>query len=321
MDVLVTGGAGFIGSHLVERLLGDDHRVVVIDDLSTGCVENLAAVAHHPELCIINGSTTRRHLVDDLVAGADAVFHLAAVVGVRRVLDDPVAAHETNVIGGANVVMSCAEQSRRLLITSSSEIYGRNADVPWREDADRVLGPTAAPRWSYANAKAGEEMLALMHHRRSALPVVIARLFNVVGPRQVGDHGMVLPRFVEAATRGEPLLVHGDGSQTRCFTGVDDVITALVALMNEPAARGLSVNVGSTEEISIAELARRVIHVTGSRSTIELVPYAEAFDTEFEDTHRRVPDSRLVEQLIGWKPRAGIDELIGWVVRASTGRR
>jgi UDP-glucose 4-epimerase len=306
----VTGGAGFIGSHLCEKLLAKGKSVLVLDDLSTGRLGNLDACRGSGGFRYEVGSVLDESLVRGLVNQCGAIFHLAAAVGVENIIRQPVETIETNVRGTENVLAAACSKGIRTFITSTSEVYGKSTDVPFAEDGDIVLGATARSRWSYACSKAIDEFLALAYLKAKGLPVVIGRLFNTVGPRQSGRYGMVLPRFLRQAQSGDPITVFGDGSQTRCFSLVHEVVECMVALMNAEDATGLAVNIGSTDEISIMQLAQRVRHLTGSASEIVLVPYEEAYTKDFEDMQRRVPDvSRLVE-LTGTRPVATIDEII-----------
>lgn len=318
MDILVTGGAGFIGSWLVERLLGDGHRVIVLDDLSTGRLENLAgALGRADRLSLEIGSAADPILVDRLARGCGAIVHLASVVGVRRVLERPRETVAGTFAALDAVLAAAARHGAAVLYTSTSEVYGKSPALPLSEDQDLRPGATGCPRWSYAYAKAAGECLVLAHGRERALPVVVARLFNVVGPRQRASYGMVLPRFVDRALSGRPLEVHGRGEQTRCFAHVREVSEALVRLLaaaRAGAASGEVVNVGSDEEIAIRELAERVKRLTGSRSPVTFVPYRQAFGPGFEDTPRRVPDLRKLVRLTGFRPRARIDDVIGELV-------
>jgi UDP-glucose 4-epimerase len=314
MHWLITGGAGFIGSHLAERLLGQGERVTVLDDLSTGRLENLVAVRGNDGFHFVRGSVEDESTVNLLVSQCDGVFHLASAVGVQLIVDEPVRTIRTT-IHGTEVVLEAAHRfGRPTLITSSSEVYGKGARVPFSEDDDVVMGPTRHNRWCYAYSKAIDEFLGLAYHRQYGLPAVIVRLFNTVGPRQVGQYGMVLPRFVEAALAGRPLQVYGDGRQTRCFCHVSDVVDALVKLMGTPAAVGNVFNLGSDEEVSINELARRVIAVTGSASSIDHLTYEQAYGQPFDDMLRRVPSLKRVKDVIGFSPRLGLDEIIRSVV-------
>ncbi len=323
MKALVTGGAGFIGSHLAEALLAADHDVVLLDDLSTGSVENLAAVQGHPRLTLTVGSVRDEALVGKLVADADVVYHLAAAVGVRLILERPVDTIETNIVGTETVLRAATRRGTRVVVASTSEVYGKNDRAPLGEDDDRVLGPTTKSRWSYACSKAIDEFLALAYHRERGVPAVILRYFNTVGPRQTGRYGMVIPRFVRQALDGAPITVYGDGGQSRCFTDVEDAVRATIALSLAPAAVGEVVNVGSSQEITIAELAERVKRLTGSASPIVCVPYDEAYQPGFEDLRRRVPDIAKAGRLVGYRPRIPLDETLRRVIDflRRTGRR
>jgi UDP-glucose 4-epimerase len=313
---LVTGGAGFIGSHLTELLLKAGHAVTVLDDLSTGRLENLSAVRWNADLQIIRDSVENEATVNVAMANCDAVFHLAAAVGVQLIVDQPVRTIRS-IIHGTEVVLEAAQKfGRPVLITSSSEVYGKGARVPFSEDDDVVVGPTKSSRWCYAYAKGIDEFLGLAYRKQFDLPVVIVRLFNTVGPRQVGMYGMVLPRFVTAALGNQPLEVYGDGAQTRCFCHVSDVVEAIARLMNEPRAIGQVFNLGSDEEVSIVELARRVIAVCESKSKIEFLSYEKAYGQKFDDLPRRVPNLERIKSVIEFRPRLSLDQIIQ-SVRAS----
>lgn len=310
MRYLVTGGCGFIGSHLCARLLEAGHELVVIDDLSTGRFENIEPIHQHAAFRLIVGSVLETELMDGLVRDCDAVFHLASAVGVKLIMEQPVQTIST-IFQGTDVVLRLAARYRkRVLLTSTSEVYGKSDTVPFQEDGDRLEGPTSKHRWAYACAKALDEFLALAHWKQSRLPVVIARLFNTVGPRQSAQYGMVIPSFIRRALANEPMLVHGDGAQTRCFCHVADVIEALAALIEAPSASGKVVNVGSCEEISIRALAERIRNLSGSRSEIRCIPYASVYGEGFEDMQRRVPCLDRVKQLIGWSPRRTLDDIL-----------
>jgi UDP-glucose 4-epimerase len=311
---LITGGAGFIGSHLAEALLAAGHEVVVLDDLSTGRIENLAAVKGHPRLELKTGSVTDATVVQELVAGTDVVYHLAAAVGVRLILDRPVETIETNIVGTEMVLRAAREGRPRVVLASTSEVYGKNDRVPLSEDDDRVLGPTTKSRWSYACSKAIDEFLGLAYHREYQLPVTIVRFFNTIGPRQTGRYGMVVPRFVRQALDGGPITVYGDGRQSRCFTDVEDTVRATIALSLAPDAVGEVFNVGTTHELTIGTLAERVRALAGSDSPIVLVPYEEAYQPGFEDLRRRVPDIRKAERVAGYRPRVSLDETLKRVI-------
>jgi UDP-glucose 4-epimerase len=307
---LVTGGAGFIGSHLSDLLIENGHSVHVLDDLSTGQIENIAPLAHHPRFDCTIASVAERGVVAGLIGGVDAVIHLAAAVGVRLVVESPVRAIETNVRCTEVVLAQADIQKKPVMIASTSEVYGKSEALPFREDGDLQMGATSKARWAYACSKAIDEFLAMAYWRERKLPISVVRLFNTVGPRQTGNYGMVVPRLVGQALAGEPLTVYGDGGQTRCFCHVADVVRALHALLDEQSAWGNVFNVGSTEEVSIIELARRILALTGSGSQISLTPYDEAYGAGFEDMYRRVPDITKVHELIGWSPSRSLDEII-----------
>ena len=308
--ILVTGGAGFIGSHLVERLLADGKRVVVLDDLSTGSLRNLVSVEKHPGLQVVVGKVSERPELLGLVANAECVYHLAAAVGVEMVLKSPIHTIETNLRETEAILEAAATNSVPVLLTSTSEVYGKSQKDAFSEDDDLIIGSPLQSRWSYACSKLMDEFLALAYARERGLPVVIARLFNTVGPRQTGRYGMVLPRFIEAAKAGQPLRVFGDGAQTRCFCWVQDCVEALVRLQNCPAARGNIFNIGSTEEVSIRQLAEQVIRALDSSSIIELVPYGQAYAPGFEDMRRRKPLVGRLASKTGFRPATSLRELI-----------
>jgi UDP-glucose 4-epimerase len=314
---LVTGGAGFIGSHTVERLIDAGHEVTVLDNLSTGRIENLASVEDRIEL--VHGSVLDALLVDDLVSRNEVVVHLAAAVGVRLIVEKPLHSLITNIRGSETVLEAAHRYRSKVLIASTSEIYGKNSSGSLREEDDRILGNTKTSRWGYSTSKAVDEILAFAYFRERDLPTVVVRLFNTVGPRQSPAYGMVLPRFAAQAVAGEPLTVYGDGRQSRCFCHVSDVVTALVALLDEPRAEGDVFNIGSTEEVTIMELAERVRAAAGSKAEIRTIPYEEAWDEGFEDMRRRVPDITKVGSLIGWKPERNLDEIIAEVLDDARG--
>lgn len=314
MRYLITGGAGFIGSHLADALVGAGHEVVALDNLSTGRATNIAHLDGHPRFRFVHGSVLDEVLVDDLVRGADVVVHLAAAVGVQLIVRHPLRSLMTN-IRGTEVVLGAAHRYRvKALLASTSEIYGKNGKGPLREDDDRVIGSPGVARWAYSTAKAVDEILAYAYHKERGLPTVVVRMFNTVGPRQTGAYGMVLPRFAQQAVRGEALTVYGDGTQTRCFCHVEDVVRAMLGLLEEPRAEGDVFNIGTTEEVSILELARRVIEAAESASEVRLVPYEEAYEEGFEDMLRRVPDISKIRALTGWEPRYKLNEIIAQVV-------
>ena len=311
---LVTGGAGFIGSHLAEALLAQGQRVVVVDNLSTGRVENIAGLMNHSSFQFVYETIQNETVMDRLVSECDVIYHLAAAVGVELIIRDPVHTIETNLIGTETVLCLARRYRKKVLIASSSEVYGKSDAIPYREDADRVMGPTVKSRWSYAESKAMDEFLALAYHKQFGVPVVICRFFNTVGPRQTGMYGMVIPRLVRQAVAGEPLTVYGDGQQTRCFCSVQDTVRAVVGLAAEPRAVGEIFNVGSIEEITILDLARRVLDRTGSSSQIRLIPYDQAYEAGFEDMRRRVPDTGKIKAWIGWQPTVSLDQTLDQVI-------
>ncbi len=310
----MTGGAGFIGSHLSEELLRDGCHVTVVDSLSTGTYANIAALTQNPNYRLIVNSVTDRSLLEPLVAECDAVYHLAAGVGVRLIIEQPVETIETNILGTEAVLKLTAKYHKKVLIASTSEVYGKNTNVPFREDDDSVFGATTKSRWSYACSKAIDEFLALAYNREKGLPVVIARLFNTVGPRQTGRYGMVVPNLVRQALRGQPLTVYGDGQQSRCFTHVRDSIRCQRALMSEPRAIGQIFNLGSQQEVTIEQVARRTIELTESVSEIQYIPYEEAYEAGFEDMRRRVPDTSKVRALLGFAPDSRLDDILRDVI-------
>jgi len=314
MKILITGGAGFIGSHLAERLVADGHGVLVLDNLSTGSLDNIAALEGRPDFECVIGSVRDASLVHELVQSCDVTFHLAAAVGVRLILDKPSLSIHTNVNGTENVLHAASSRNKLVIIASSSEVYGKNKNMPFGENDDLVLGSTANLRWSYACAKALDECMALSYSQEKKLSAIIVRLFNTAGPRQTGHYGMVLPGFVNQALKGEPITVYGTGEQSRCFAHVADVIESLVRLMNAPSAFGEVFNVGNDQEISIEGLAQRVKAVTASRSTIQKLPYKEVYGVGFEDMVRRVPDVKKLERCIGYRPRTSLDRIIADVV-------
>ncbi len=314
MKTLITGGAGFIGSHLAERLLALGHEVAVLDNLSTGSIDNISHLKGAPQFSYVIDSVTNEPLLAEMIDRCDVVFHLAAAVGVKLIVEQPVHTIETNV-HGTEVVLKHANKKKKLVfIASTSEVYGKSTDVPFRESADVVLGPSTKHRWAYACSKMIDEFLALAYWKEKKLPVVVVRLFNTVGPRQTGQYGMVLPTFVRQALAGSPITVFGDGTQSRSFTDVSDVVRALVTLASEPRAVGEVFNIGNTGEISIRDLADRVKAATGSQSPIQLIPYDQAYEEGFEDMPRRVPDLSKLRNLIGYEPEVGLDEIIEGVI-------
>ena len=313
MRALITGGAGFIGSHLAELLLKQGHRVTVLDDLSTGRLENIQHLSNHPRFACTIDSVTNDAVTGRLVGDADIVFHLAAAVGVRLVVDAPIHTIRTNV-HGTETVLRHASRGQRVLVASTSEVYGKSARLPFREDADLVLGPPDKTRWGYATSKLLDEFLALAYWKEQSLPVTVVRLFNTVGPRQSSRYGMVLPNFVRHALEGTPLVIHGDGTQTRSFTWVGDVVSAMASLVQEPKAIGEVFNIGNGAETSVRELAHKVKALTASDSPIHYVPYDQVFDASFEDMPRRVPDIAKIRRCIGYRPTVDLDEIITRVI-------
>jgi UDP-glucose 4-epimerase len=311
---LITGGAGFIGSHLSEELLRRGDRVTVVDDLSTGSIDNIEHLKHNPAFRYVIDSIDNEPKLAELIDGCDVVFHLAAAVGVKLIVDSPVRTIETNIHGTELVLRMADKKKRKVLITSTSEVYGKSENVPFREDHDLVLGPTTHGRWSYACSKAIDEFLGLAYWHEKHLPVVIARLFNTVGPRQTGRYGMVIPTMVKQALAGDPITVYGTGRQTRCFTYVKEVVNALIALVQHPDAVGHVFNIGNTEEMTIDELAARIKAQCQSASEIVHIPYDQAYGRGFEDMGRRVPDIGKVRNLIGFVPVAGIDRILDEVI-------
>lgn len=315
MHYLITGGAGFIGSHLSDRLLERGDRVTVIDDLSTGSIHNIAHLRSHPRFEYRIETMLNGPILAELVDEADGVFHLAAAVGVKLIVDSPVRTMETNIRCTELLLEIAEKKKKKVFLASTSEVYGKSTSLPFREDGDLVMGATSRGRWSYACSKAIDEFLAIAYWRERKLPTVIARLFNTVGPRQTGQYGMVIPRFVGQALAGEDITVYGDGSQQRCFGHVRDVVRAIVELMECDAAVGEVFNIGSTEEISILELAERVRLKVNSESKIVQVPFTEAYDADFEDMPRRIPSTHKIENLIGWRPAADLEDILNDVVR------
>jgi len=319
MRALITGGAGFVGSHLAEALVARGDEVHVIDNLSTGSIENIEHLKPHPTFRYTIDTIMNEPVTAELIDRADVVFHLAAAVGVRLIVESPVNTIETNVHGTEMVLKMANKKKKKVVITSTSEVYGKSEVVPFREDNDLVMGPTSKGRWSYACSKAIDEFLALAYHKEKRLPVVVVRLFNTVGPRQTGRYGMVIPNFVKQALMGHPLSVHGDGSQTRCFTYVSDVVEGLLRLAAHDGAVGQVVNIGNDrEEISILELARRVKARTQSPSEIQVIPYDQAYEEGFEDMQRRVPDLGKIRALVGYEPQVHLDQILDRVIEYFT---
>lgn len=313
-SILITGGAGFIGSHLADALIERGDRVAIIDDLSTGAVANIRHLKGHPNFSYTLDTIANEAVLAELIDESDAVVHLAAAVGVQLIVQSPVRTIETNVNGTELVLRWAAKKGKTVLIASTSEVYGKSDRAPFREDDDLVLGPSTINRWSYACSKLLDEFLALAYHKERDLPVIIARLFNTVGPRQTGRYGMVVPRFVRAALRDVPLRVYGDGQQTRCFCYVGDTVRALIALLDHPEAVGKIFNVGNPQEVSILDLAQRVVKLANSSSPIVLVPYEHAYEAGFEDMRQRVPDISRLTALTGFRPTLDLDAIIRTVI-------
>ena len=320
MRALITGGCGFIGSHLSETLMDCGDEVTVVDDLSTGQFENIQHLVRRQGFHFVIETIINEAVMDRLVSECDIIYHLAAAVGVELIVQDPVRVIETNIKGSEAVLRIGARYRKKVMLASTSEVYGKTTNVPFGEDDDRVLGPTSRSRWSYACSKAMDEFLALAYAKQLALPVVIMRFFNTVGPRQTGRYGMVVPRFVDQALKGEPLTVYGDGQQSRCFTYVGDVVEAIAGLANEPSSVGEIFNIGSTEEVTIEALARRTIDLAESASEIVYVPYEQAYEQGFEDMRRRVPDITKIRERIGWAPGIALDEILTRVIEHSRRR-
>ena len=314
MNALITGGAGFIGSHLAEQLLDQGHGVIVLDNLSTGSIENIRHLKGREGFSYTIDSVTNESLLAELIDRSDVVFHLAAAVGVKLIVEQPVYTIETNVHGTEVVLKHANKKKKLVVIASTSEVYGKSTDVPFRETADLVLGPSAKHRWAYACSKLIDEFLALAYWKERKLPVIIVRFFNTVGPRQTGQYGMVIPNFVRQALAGEPITVFGDGKQSRAFTHVTDVVVALLKLVGEPKAIGQVINIGNMQEVTMNHLAERVRDLSGSKSIIKHIPYDEAYESGFEDMPRRVPDLTRIKGLIGYQPIHNLDDILVQVI-------
>jgi UDP-glucose 4-epimerase len=308
----ITGGAGFIGSNLIEKLIARGDQVFILDDLSTGLVENLSAI--ETKIKFKQGNILDKVVVDKLVSKSDYVIHLAAALGVLNIVNKPLDSLKTNLQGSENLLEACDKYSKPVVLASTSEIYGKNDKVPLNEEDDRIIGHPLKSRWSYSEAKAVDESLAYFYYLENKLPIRIVRFFNTVGPRQVGHYGMVVPRFVSAALKNEPLSVYGSGDQIRCFCHVDDAVRALLLVMDSDKAVGQVFNVGNNEQISIMELAKKVIEITGSSSTIEKIAYDKAYPEGFEDMQRRVPDISKIKKVLGWTPKINLDQIIKDIV-------
>jgi nucleoside-diphosphate-sugar epimerase len=311
---LITGGAGFIGSHLSEALLAQGDEVLILDNLSTGSIDNIAHLKGRPGFEYFIDTVDNEPLLAELIDRSDVVFHFAAAVGVKLIVEQPVHTIENNVHGTEVVLKHANKKKKLVVVASTSEVYGKSNDVPFREDSDLVLGPTPKHRWAYACSKAIDEFLALAYWKERKLPVIIVRFFNTVGPRQTGQYGMVIPNLVRQSLAGEPITVFGDGTQRRSFTHVGDVVGALLKLVREPKAIGQVINIGNTEEVSILQLARRIRELTGSDSSIKLIPYDEAYESGFEDMPRRVPSLDRVQGLIGYAPKNTLDDILSQVI-------
>ena len=316
MRYLITGGAGFIGSHLSERLLAEGHEVLVLDDLSTGAADNVAELKANPRFRLTVDTIFNTSLAAELIDQEDVVIHLAASVGVFQIIESPVRTIETNIRGTEIVLSNAAKKKKLTLVASTSEVYGKSAKLPFAEDDDCILGPSSMSRWSYAASKLVDEFLALSYFKEKHLPTIVVRLFNTVGPRQSGRYGMVIPRFVRQALEGGPITVFGDGKQSRCFGYVGDVVGALLKLTREPRAVGQVFNVGNDRETTIEELARMVRDRANPAAKIEIIPYDKAYEVGFEDMKRRVPDLRKIKALIGYQPTLGVEQIVDKVIEA-----
>ncbi len=317
MRIVVTGGAGFIGSHLSEALLERGHEVWALDDLSTGRVENLRSFERHPRFRFLEGNVMDSALVNGVVAQCDRVFHLAAAVGVKYVLENPLRSLITNIRGTEVVLEACAEHRRRAVLFSSSEVYGKGVAVPFREDDDRLMGPTRKLRWSYAAGKAVDECLAQAYWQQQRVPVTVVRCFNTCGPRQTSAYGMVIPNMIVRALRNEPILVYGDGQQSRCFSAVSDVVRGVMMLAEARVAEGEIYNIGTDEEVTVRDLAGRIREMCDSQSPIELVPYENVYGSSFEDMRRRVPDLSKIRDAVGYRPEVSLDQLLELTIRGT----
>ncbi len=315
MKIFITGGAGFIGSHLAEKLLDQGHQVSILDNLSTGKLSNISHLKDRKNFTYTIDSILNRNILEELIKNCDIIYHLAAAVGVKYIIDNPLLSLQTNIIGTENVLEFANKYKKKALVASTSEIYGKSENVPFKEEDDRLLGSTFISRWSYSSSKAIDEFLALAFYREKKLPVVIVRCFNTVGPRQSGQYGMVLPKFVKNALLNHPLTIFGDGKQSRCFADVEDVVTGMINLMNEKKAEGNIFNIGSTEEITIEELAKKIKKLTGSKSKIEYVKYDDAYEEGFEDMKRRIPDLTKINEFIGYEPKFKLNDILNRVIQ------
>ena len=315
MRILITGGAGFIGSHLAEKLLSQKHSVSIIDNLSTGKLSNISHLKGHEGFSYTIDSILNRKILENLIENCDLVYHLAAAVGVKYIIDNPLLSLQTNIKGTENVLEFANKYKKKVLLASTSEIYGKSEAVPFKEEDNRILGSTHISRWSYSSAKAVDEFFALAFYREKKLPIVIVRCFNTVGPRQSGQYGMVLPKFVKNALLNHPLTIYGDGKQSRCFADVEDVVDGMIKLMNEKKAEGQIYNIGSTEEISIEELAKKIKKMTNSNSKIEYIKYDDAYEEGFEDMSRRIPDLGKINKMINYVPRFKLEDILNRVIK------
>ena len=314
MKILITGGAGFIGSHLAERLLKEGHSVSIIDNLSTGKFSNIRHLIKNSHFTYTIDSILNEEILAPLIEKSDQIYHLAAAVGVKYIIDNPLLSLKTNIVGTENVLEFANKYKKKVLVASTSEIYGKSDQVPFKENDDRLLGSTYISRWSYSSAKAIDEFLTLAYYREKKLPAVIVRCFNTVGPRQTGQYGMVIPKFVKSALLNHPITVFGDGKQSRCFSYVDDVVDGMIKLMNNKKAEGEIFNIGSNKEITIEELAQKIKKMTSSNSKIEFVKYEDAYEEGFEDMRRRVPDISKINKFIGFKPHFDIDTILTKII-------
>ncbi len=321
MNILITGGAGFIGSNLAEKILNEGNKVTIIDDLSTGKLDNINHLLKNPNIQFVNDSILNTKTIDTLIKNSDTIFHLAAAVGVYLIVKDPVKVIETNILGTHKVLESASKYNKKVLIASTSEIYGKSSHVPFKEDADRLLGPTTKSRWSYSTSKAVDEFLGLAYYKQKGLQVTIFRLFNTVGPKQESRYGMVIPRLIDQSIQQKPLTIYGDGNQTRCFCDVEDVVSAIIALSKSNKAVGEVFNIGSSEEISILDLAKKILQIAKknkveilSDNQIKFIPYDKAYEVGFEDMLRRVPDVTKIKRLIGWEPEITLDQTLSRII-------
>ncbi len=315
MNILITGGAGFIGSHLSELLLKSNHKIFALDNLSTGSLDNIAHLRTNPNFKFILGSVLNPEILDELIKQCDHIYHLAAAVGVKYIIDNPLQSLKTNISGTENVFEIANKYKKKVLLASTSEIYGKSEKVPFSEEDDRLIGSTHISRWSYSSAKAIDEFLALAYYREKKLPMVIVRFFNTVGPRQSGQYGMVIPRFVRNALLNHPITIYGDGKQSRCFGDVSDITQAIVKLMNEPKAEGQVYNVGNTEEVTIEDLAKKIMKMTNSKSKLEYVNYEDVFEEGFEDMKKRIPDITKIKNLINYEPKVNLENILLRIIK------